>query len=147
MLAYATKAATAWLLGFAPFLEIYVAIPAAVGMGLDPVSAFFWPTFGNLTPLVAVPYCSRWLRRQPRVWGWINRMVDEKWEERCNRWGKPFLVVAVIWLGVWATAATAVTVKIRAAVVVFWSTLTVLVLAVITLLASLGVRDWLLGLA
>jgi len=39
---YAWRAATAWFLGFAPVAEIYVAVPAALAMGLDPVSVVAW---------------------------------------------------------------------------------------------------------
>jgi hypothetical protein len=39
MLDYAAKGATAWFLGLFPLFEIYLAVPAAVAMELDYVSA------------------------------------------------------------------------------------------------------------
>lgn len=39
MIEYIGGAAVAWLIGFAPFLEIYLAVPVAIAAGLDYFSA------------------------------------------------------------------------------------------------------------
>lgn len=47
MLNYIWLAASAWFMGFFPMLEIYIAIPATMLMGLDTISAIFWAGLGN----------------------------------------------------------------------------------------------------
>ena len=57
---YVARAASAWFLGFFPFVEIYVAVPTAFAFGLDPSSAVVWPVLGNVTPVRA--QCARTIR-------------------------------------------------------------------------------------
>jgi len=46
MVEYIAKAFAAWFIGFFPYFEIYVAVPAAIAMGLDYFSAVTWSVFG-----------------------------------------------------------------------------------------------------
>jgi hypothetical protein len=66
MLDYAAKAATAWFVGFFPLFEIYLAVPAAVAMGLDYVSA---GSLARLGQLLAGPPDRGFLRTGPN---WVR---------------------------------------------------------------------------
>ena len=63
---YVAAAALAWLIGFLPLFEIYIAIPFDLAAGLDPVSATFWAAFGNIVPLWLVDLGYERLRRIDR---------------------------------------------------------------------------------
>lgn len=56
MLNYLWLAASAWFMGFFPMLEIYVAIPASMVMGLDAVSSIIWAGFGNFLPVPMIAF-------------------------------------------------------------------------------------------
>lgn len=84
---YAWRAATAWFLGFAPVTEIYVAVPAALAMGLDPVSVVAWTVAGNYAPVPLVHLLYERLVGMPRVRGWFERLVSDKFAARIERQG------------------------------------------------------------
>lgn len=108
MLEYAAKAATAWFLGFFPFLEIYVAVPAAVAMGLDYVSAVVWPVLGNYAPVPLIVIFYRQLLKLRRVGPWLERLASPRARGHLDRHGPWVVLVATPWVGTWALAVTAV---------------------------------------
>lgn len=67
---YAAGAAEAWLLCFAPFAEIYVAVPVALATGLDPASVVVWTIAGNYAPVPLVHLQYERLVTFPRVRRW-----------------------------------------------------------------------------
>lgn len=107
MLDYLGKAATAWFLGFFPFFEIYVAVPAAIALGLDYVSAVVWPVLGNFTPVLLIVFAYSQLLRVGRVRRWLEGRTSERFERLINRYGAPFILLITPWIGVWLVAATA----------------------------------------
>lgn len=106
MLDYAARAATVWFVGFFPLFEIYVAVPLAVGMGLDFVSAVFWSVTGNFTPVLLVHFGYDALMRIPRVNAWLGRLTSERLQRWLNRYGTWALLVVTPWTGVWVMTAT-----------------------------------------
>jgi uncharacterized membrane protein len=107
LLEYIVLALTAWFLGFFPLAEIYVAIPAALAMGLDPVSVFFWCVFGNFTPLLLIHLFYEQMIRNERLQRWLNRFTSPKFKEKVDSHGTWFVLVATPWTGVWVMGVTA----------------------------------------
>jgi uncharacterized membrane protein len=104
---YVAAAALAWLIGFLPLFEIYVAIPVGLAAGLDPVSATFWSAFGNIVPLYLVDLGYERLRRIERVDHYLSKLRRERVERILDRWGALAVVVATPLLGVWTMALAA----------------------------------------
>lgn len=104
---YLGKAATAWFLGFFPFFEIYVAVPAAIALGLDYVSAVVWSVLGNFTPVLLIVFAYNQLLRIGRVKRWLEGRSSARFERLVNRYGAPFILLITPWIGVWLVAATA----------------------------------------
>jgi uncharacterized membrane protein len=98
---------SAWLLGFFPLAEIYVAIPAAMAMGLDPVSVFFWCVFGNFTPLLLIHFFYEQMARNERLQHWLNRLSSPKFKQKVDSHGTWFVLIATPWTGVWVMGMTA----------------------------------------
>ncbi len=110
---YAWRAATAWFLGFAPVAEIYVAVPAALAMGLDPVSVVAWTVAGNYAPVPLVHLLYERLVGVPRVRAWFERLVSDKFAARVDRQGIWIVLLVTPWVGVWAVAVTAKVLRLR----------------------------------
>ncbi len=104
---YLVAAALAWLIGFLPLFEIYVAIPVALAAGLDPVSATFWAALGNIVPLYLVDLGYERLRRIERADRYLSKLRRERVERILDRWGVIAVVVATPLLGVWTMALAA----------------------------------------
>ncbi|MEX2672373.1 MAG: small multi-drug export protein [Phycisphaeraceae bacterium] len=139
---YITKAATAWFLGFFPFLEIYVAIPASIALGLDYVSVVFWCVLGNYMPVpMIVAFHSR-LRRVPRIGPWLDRLATGRGRRILHRHGPMFVLFATPWIGIWAVAAAAQTLGMHRGKLLFYSFASVAGYGIIlTIMIALGL-DW-----
>lgn len=107
MAAYLVKAAGAWFAGFFPLAEIYVAVPAAVAVGLDDLSVIFWTVSGNFTPALLIHFLYEWLSRSARVRAWLEWLSSEKARERINRYGLGFVLLFTPWTGIWIMAVAA----------------------------------------
>ncbi len=107
VLEYLWKAAVTWIIGFAPQFEVYLAVPAALALGLDYPSAVFWAIFGNFT---AVPVTLLFFE-QIRNISWLSRFIErrysEKQQQRLNRWGAWFIVAGTPLVGIWVVAVMA----------------------------------------
>ena len=104
---YIAAAALAWLVGFLPLFEIYVAIPVGLAAGLDPVSATVWSAFGNIVPLWLVDLGYERLRRVERIDHYLAKLRRERVERILDRWGFIAVFVATPLLGVWTMALAA----------------------------------------
>jgi uncharacterized membrane protein len=104
VLDYLWKAAVTWVVGFAPQFEVYLAVPAALALGLDYPSAVFWSVFGNF---MAVPVTLVFFE-QIRSIEWLNKFLErrysEKQQQRLNRYGAWFVVMATPLVGIWVVA-------------------------------------------
>ncbi len=94
-------------MGFFPFFEIYVAVPAAFALGLDAVSAVVWPVLGNVTPVFLIVFGYEQLMRIEGVRRWLQGRRSERFERWIGRYGAPFVLLVTPWIGVWAVAVTA----------------------------------------
>ncbi len=128
---YAARAASAWFLGFFPFFEIYVAVPAAVALGLDPVSAVVWPVLGNVTPVFLIVFGYDQLMRVERLRRWLHDRRSARFERWIDRYGAPFVLLATPWIGVWAVAATAQALGMQRGILVGFSVVSITVYAIV----------------
>ena len=132
---YLAAAALAWLIGFIPLFEIYVAIPAGLAAGLDPVSATLWAAFGNIVPLWLVDLGYERLRRIERVDRYLSMLRRERVERILDRWGFIAVFVATPLLGVWTMALAAKGLGMTSRPFLIASTISVSVYAVAITLA------------
>lgn len=132
---YLWKAASAWFLGFFPLAEIYVAVPAAVAMGLDNVSVLIWTVSGNFAPALLIGGLYEQMMRQPRLGRWLEGLVSERAQERINRWGIWFVLFVTPWTGIWVMAATARILQMNWPRFLLASFISILTYAVIILIA------------
>lgn len=107
MIAYISKAAFAWFMGFFPFFEIYAAVPASMAIGLDHFSAAFWSVFGNYCPVLLIVFGYERLMRIERVRNWLTKRSSERFQRLIDRYGSWFVLLVTPWIGVWVVAATA----------------------------------------
>ena len=131
LLDYAARAASAWFLGFFPFFEIYVAVPAAFAFGLDPVSAVVWPVLGNVTPVFLIVFAYERLMRVERLRGWLQGRRSARFERWIERYGAPFVLLVTPWIGVWAVAATAQALGMQRATLVGYSVVSITAYAIL----------------
>ena len=104
---YIVKAVIAWAMGIVPYFEIYVAVPASIGMGLDPVSAVFWAGLGNFTavPVVVVFYSQ--LCKVPRLKNWLLSLPEGRYKKTVDKYGDFFMFILTPLAGIWVAAAVA----------------------------------------
>jgi uncharacterized membrane protein len=137
---YLAKSATAFVLGFAPFVEIYLAIPAAVAMGLDYASAAIWCAVGNFLPVPMIVYFHETLMRVRTVGPWLQRLSTGRARRILNRHGPVFLIFATPWISVWPVAAAAATLGMNRRKVMFYIFISVFGHAIVlSALIALGV--------
>ncbi|MCC5878002.1 MAG: small multi-drug export protein [Candidatus Sumerlaeia bacterium] len=105
MLEYIAKSFSVFFVGFFPFAEIYVAVPAGFALGLDPASVIVWSIVGNFLPVLLIQWFHDVLLRIPRFGPWLGGLASEKVKDRLDRHGFWFVVLATPWIGVWVVAA------------------------------------------
>lgn len=104
---YWLAALSAWLVGFFPLAEIYVAVPIAMAAGLDPASAIFWAVFGNYTPILLIHFGYEKLKETQWAKPWIDRFTSQKFKTQIDRHGLWFVLLITPWTGVWVMGVTA----------------------------------------
>lgn len=104
---YITLAASAWFMGFFPMLEIYLAIPAAVVMGLDPVSAVIWGGLGNFFPIPFIAFFHHLLLKIKPVKRWLDKLSDSKYKEKIEKHGALFVLLLTPLMGSWVVGVIA----------------------------------------
>ena len=107
MLEYIIKALTALAMGFFPYLEIYVAVPAALAMGLDGFSAVFWSGLGNFFAVPLIVFFYSFLTRFPRLDRWLSRLYKNKHQNSIEKYGNFFIILMTPLVGIWVTAVIA----------------------------------------
>ncbi|MEK4300329.1 small multi-drug export protein [Oceanobacillus sp. FSL W8-0428] len=107
MLNYLWLAASAWFMGFFPMLEIYVAIPASMVMGLDAVSSIIWAGFGNFLPVPMIAFFYQLLAKSERIKKWLDKLANSKYKYRIEKQGPLVVVLLTPIIGSWAVAVIA----------------------------------------
>jgi len=102
MYEYLALSATAFIMGFVPIFEIYLAIPITMALGLDGASAVLWSCIGNFLaiPFVIVFYDA--LNRWERLGRYLQRIADSKWSRKMRQNGCLFILIATPIIGSWA---------------------------------------------
>ncbi|ADI15277.1 small multi-drug export protein [Truepera radiovictrix] len=129
--AYLGKAATAWFLGFFPFFEIYVAVPSALALGLDPASAVLWPVLGNFAPVPLILFGYEQLMRVGAFRRLLGGRTSARFTHLVERYGAPFVLLITPWIGVWLVAATARALGMARRPLLFYALLSITVYAVV----------------
>jgi uncharacterized membrane protein len=135
---YIVRASAAWFVGFFPLAEIYVAVPAALAAGLDPVSVVFWTVFGNFTPVLLIHFFYEQLIRLERIRRWFDKLVSEDLKAKLDRYSLWFILIITPWTGVWVMAVTAKVLKLehRTLFVATLVSITVYAIALVVLIQS-----------
>ncbi len=142
MFEYIYQAFTVWFLGFFPFFEIYVAVPAGMALGLDPVSVVVFAVAGNFKPVLLIEYGYYRLMKYQRVRRWLIRPVSEKFYRNINQYGIWYILVITPWVGIWAVAVAARLLQMKRTLLIRGAFFSILVYAVgLVILITLGV-DW-----
>lgn len=140
MVEYLVKVATVWFLGFFPFFEIYVAVPAGMAAGLDPASVIFFSVTGNFLPVLLIEYGYRQLRRIEWLRRWLDRPVSEKLTNNINHYGWWYILLITPWVGVWAIAVAAKALHMNRDMLIWGSFISIFLYAlVLTGLIALGI--------
>ena len=107
ILEYTSKAATTWFLGFFPYVEIYVAVPSGILLGLDYISAVFWSVLGNFTPIPLLLFFYQEISRIP----WFKRQIEnlskrggKRIKRSMDRYGIGFILILTPIFGSWLIA-------------------------------------------
>ncbi|MDQ0351907.1 putative membrane protein [Alkalibacillus filiformis] len=104
MLEYIWLSLAAWFMGFFPFLEIYLAIPAAMAMGLDVVSAILWSSFGNFLAIPIIVLFYDQLSKIKKINKYFIKLSQSKFSHRISKNGFTFILIATPVVGAWAVA-------------------------------------------
>ena len=131
MLTYLAKAGSAWFMGFFPLFEIYVAVPAAIALQLDYVSAVLWSVLGNFSVVPLLILFSSQLRRIEIVERWMSRRDTERWAPSFNRYGSLFVLLMTPVLGVWFMTPLAQAMGMKPASLIVSALLSISVYAVV----------------
>lgn len=114
MIEYIIKALTAWFLGFFPYFEIYLAVPAAVIMGLDSFSAIFWPVLGNYLAVPIIDLFFKQITKVRFIKKWFEKQEKSKRDSKFHKYIEKSGVIALLlltpWIGIWFATLAAKTV-------------------------------------
>jgi hypothetical protein len=136
------RVATVIGLGALPVAEGNVAVPVALALGMNPVSAVFLSVLGTGTQTLLVRGLASWLLGHPRFAGWWERRLSGR-TGRLFTWHKATWVVliGIPWLGGVPTALGAQLARISPARYAGWA-MTGLVLhaSILALLIRLGMH-------
>ena len=106
MFEYFAKVASVWFVGFSPLTGILSAIPAGVALGLDNVTILFWSVFGSFTPALLITMLYKQMMSIRRVNSWLEGLVSVRLQERADKWGVWFVLLATPWTSMWVMAIT-----------------------------------------
>jgi uncharacterized membrane protein len=141
MIEYLTKAWATFLIGFVPVAEIYVAVPAGMAMGLDPISAVAWSVAGNWAPIPLLHLMYDQLRTVPRLGKSLERLSSERARERVERGGLWFYLLITPMIGTWAIGVTVKVLKVPATKFIVPSFISVLIFGIVIAAAlAMGIR-------
>lgn len=107
ILQYIAMAASTWFLGFFPYFEIYMAVPAGIVMGLPWIHAFLWATLGNWMVVVFIDLFYDWLLRFKFMKKLSDKALNGRWKERMEKGGTWVILGLTPLAGIWTTGIVA----------------------------------------
>lgn len=138
MMEYILLALMAWVLGFIPYFEIYLAVPATLALGLDPVSSVVWAGLGNFFAVPVILFMREKLSHIPKIKRWLDKFTYSKYQETVNRMGYLFIIIFTPLAGIWVAAALASTLGYNNKGLMITSALSVAIYGSLTAVATLA---------
>jgi len=137
---YILLASTAWFMGFFPLFEVYLAVPAAMLMGLDVFSSILWASFGNFCAVPVVIFFYMQLERIRKVKLWFERMENSRYKPLVEKYGAYIVLLLTPVIGVWAMAVIANGLRMARSKLFLSTAISILIYAIITaVLTNLGI--------
>jgi uncharacterized membrane protein len=128
---YIGAAFSTWFVGFFPYFEIYIAVPAGFAAGLNWFDAFFWASLGNWMVIPFVDICYEWLMRFKFMNKIAEKSLNGKWQDRIEKYGSWFILLLTPLAGVWTIAVIAKVLKFNRAKLLIYSAISVWVTGLI----------------
>lgn len=128
---YIGAAFSTWFVGFFPYFEIYIAVPAGFAAGLNWFDAFFWASLGNWMVIPFVDICYEWLMRFKFMNKIAEKSLNGKWQDRIEKHGSWFILLLTPLAGVWTIAVIAKALKFNRAKLLIYSATSVWVTGLI----------------
>lgn len=107
LLTYTYMASSTWFLGFLPYFEIYMAVPAGILIGLPWIDAFFWGTLGNWMAVVFIDLFYEWLLKFRFMRKMSEKAKSCKWKKRLDKNGSWMILFMTPLAGIWTTGVVA----------------------------------------
>ena len=137
---YIVAAFTTWFVGFFPYFEIYVAVPAGFAAGLNWFDAFFWASLGNWMVIPFIDLCYKLLQRFKFMRKLIEKSLTGKWEKRIEKHGVWFILLLTPLAGVWTIGVIAKALKYNRAKLWLYSAISIGVTGlIIAILIKMGI--------
>jgi len=111
LIKYIGAALSTWFVGFFPYFEIYIAIPAGFAAGLNWFDAFLWASLGNWMVIPFIDLFYQWLLRFNFMKKIIDRNQNEKWKKRIENHGVWFILFLTPLAGFWTIGVIAKALK------------------------------------
>lgn len=118
---YIGAAFSTWFVGFFPYFEIYIAVPAGFAAGLNWFDAFFWASLGNWMVIPFVDICYEWLMRFKFMKKITEKSLNGKWQDRIEKHGAWFILLLTPLAGVWTIGVIAKALKFNRAKLLIYS--------------------------
>lgn len=104
MLEYLIIAATTFFMGFFPMFEVYLAVPAGIGLGMDVFSSVFWGVLGNWLVIPFVSYFYFFLLKSKKIKLYFEKISRSNTSQKIQKGGFWFVLISTPLLGSWALA-------------------------------------------
>ncbi len=141
---YIAKVIGVWFIGFFPYFEVYIAVPAAIAMNLDYFSAVIWSTLGNFTAIPLVIYLHRQLEEVRWIGGWLKKLRQRslgRLDYFVENYGHLFVLLGTPVAGAWTIAAIARVLDIPPRRLMVYSFISILLYAIATaFMVDLGIK-------
>ncbi|QGG46384.1 small multi-drug export protein [Heliorestis convoluta] len=98
---------TAWFLGFAPTLGIYVAVPSTMLMGLDPISTIIWAGIGNFLPIPLLVYFYDQFTKVEWIKKRLEALKQHRFRKQVKEYGAYMVLVTTPFIGTWVIGVLA----------------------------------------
>ncbi len=145
MLDYLFKAVLAYCMGIVPYFEIYIAVPASIGTGLDPVSAVIWAGLGNFSAVPLIVVFHSQLCKVPKLGKWLKDLPEGHHKKSVDKYGNLFIFFTTPLMGIWVAAAAAKAVGFPKPRLYMFSALSILFYGIIMAVLTKMGMEWFIG--
>ncbi|SFP91003.1 small multi-drug export protein [Salibacterium halotolerans] len=142
MMEYLLLALSAVGMGYFPFFEVYLAIPAVMVAGMGPVSAVIWSGAGNFAAVPTILYFYEQLNKIPRLQKWLRRLEENRFRSKIERYGGWMVLFTTVIVGVWAVAVVCRSLGMSRRTLLLTSALSIVVYGVLTAYSVEAGLNW-----